>query len=344
MNKHHALANQGITKTKVFTCFIAVVLAFGLTAMPALAAPESDDAESTITIVAVDNTSEKAEEKAETTKAETPKKDAAATESTAKEPEKSESSSTATDAKKEESASSSATEESEAPAKKELNAAEKAAAVFQGEAKLAVANSTGISAQSSYGSYGTYDTYDDPAGDILDQITGMSSSYTYDIKLDKFMTGPLYTTKDENGNAKEASYTVMFEIEGMESDAAGSAVVYAKRSIGIKVAHDGSGTLELTNLPRGYYTIKEIVGYPGCAYVCTTQNPVSFWIGYEDEQKPNGNTLTYGPKFDENGDKSGIVATATFKNKAEDTQKIFSEGYVNHYAKSGEGIAYEQEK
>lgn len=324
MNKHHALANQGITKAKLFTCFIAVVLAFGLTAMPALAAPEGESSESTITIVAVDNTSEDAESASSNAPAQEP----VATQDPAQQPAKDEASS-ATDAKKDSSSTAQDASGSNAPEKEELNAAEKAAAVLQGETRLAVANSTGISAQ-SYDSYG-----DDTVDDIFDQINTMSSSYTYDIRLDKFMTGPLYTTKNEDGSAKPASYTVMFEIEGVESNAAGAPVVYAKRSVGVKVDHNGSGSLELMDLPRGYYTIKEIVGYPGCAYTCTTQNPVSFWIGYKDQQEnqtTDSGVLAYDPKFNGDGNKDGIVATVTFKNKANEDQKIFSQGYVNEYS------------
>lgn len=324
MNKHHALANQGITKAKLFTCFIAVVLAFGLTAMPALAAPEGESSESTITIVAVDNTSEDAE----SASSNAPAKEPVATQDPAQQPAKDETSS-ATDAKKDSSSTAQDASGSDAPEKEELNAAEKAAAVLQGETRLAVANSTGIFAQ-SYDSYG-----DDTVDDIFDQINNMSSSYTYDIRLDKFMTGPLYTTKNEDGSAKPASYTVMFEIEGVESNAAGAPVVYAKRSVGVKVDHNGSGSLELVDLPRGYYTIKEIVGYPGCAYTCTTQNPVSFWIGYKDQQESqttDSGVLAYDPKFDGEGNKDGIVATVTFKNKANEDQKIFSQGYVNEYS------------
>lgn len=324
MNKHHALANQGITKAKLFTCFIAVVLAFGLTAMPALAAPEGESSESTITIVAVDNTSEDAESGSSNA----PAKEPVAAQDPAQQPAKDEASST-TDAKKDSSSTAQDASGSDAPEKEELNAAEKAAAVLQGETRLAVANSTGISAQ-SYDSYG-----DDTVDDIFDQINNMSSSYTYDIRLDKFMTGPLYTTKNEDGSAKPASYTVMFEIEGVESNAAGAPVVYAKRSVGVKVDHNGSGSLELVDLPRGYYTIKEIVGYPGCAYTCTTQNPVSFWIGYKDQQEnqtTDSGVLAYDPKFNGDGNKDGIVATVTFKNKANEDQKIFSQGYVNEYS------------
>lgn len=324
MNKHHALANQGITKAKLFTCFIAVVLAFGLTAMPALAAPEGESSESTITIVAVDNTSEDAE----SASSNAPAKEPVATQDPAQQPAKDEASS-ATDAKKDSSSTAQDASGSDAPEKEELNAAEKAAAVLQGETRLAVANSTGISAQ-SYDSYG-----DDTVDDIFDQINNMSSSYTYDIRLDKFMTGPLYTTKNEDGSAKPASYTVMFEIEGVESNAAGAPVVYAKRSVGVKVDHNGSGSLELVDLPRGYYTIKEIVGYPGCAYTCTTQNPVSFWIGYKDQQEnqtTDSGVLAYDPKFNGDGNKDGVVATVTFKNKANEDQKIFSQGYVNEYS------------
>lgn len=331
MNKHHALANQGITKTKFFTCFVAVVLAFGLTAMPALAVPGSDGAESTITIVAVDDTAEGAQTEA----APAPSKEPAAPEAPAKQPAKDESSTADT---KKDTASTEGAQAGQTD-KKELNAAEKAAAVLQGETRLAVANSTGISAQSSYGSYGTYGEQD-PVDSIIEEITGMSSSYTYDIRLDKLMTGPLYTTKNEDGSVKEASYTVMFEIEGTESDAAGSAVVYTKRSIGIKVGHDGSGTLELKNLPQGYYTIKEIVGYPGCAYVCTTQNPVSFWIGYAEEQQDQGDGGSI-LKYDTNETDQVITATATFKNKANDDQKIFSQGYVNEYSLSGGQLGFE---
>lgn len=332
MNKHHALANQGITKAKLFTCFIAVVLAFGLTAMPALAAPEGGSSESTITIVAVDNTSEDAE----STSSNAPAKEPVATQDPAQQPAKDEASS-ATDAKKDSSSTAQDASGSDASEKEELNAAEKAAAVLQGETRLAVANSTGISAQ-SYDSYG-----DDTVDDIFDQINTMSSSYTYDIRLDKFMTGPLYTTKNEDGSAKPASYTVMFEIEGVESNAAGAPVVYAKRSVGVKVDHNGSGSLELVDLPRGYYTIKEIVGYPGCAYTCTTQNPVSFWIGYKDQQEnqtTDSGVLAYDPKFNGDGNKDGIVATVTFKNKANEDQKIFSQGYVNEYSITDEAFGF----
>lgn len=324
MNKHHALANQGITKAKLFTCFIAVVLAFGLTAMPALAAPEGQSDESTITIVALDSTSDDTQSESSEVSAKEP----AATQDSAKQPAKDDSSS-ATATKKDESSAAQDASGTDAPEKEELSAAEKAAAVLEGETRLAVANSTGLSAQ-SYDSYG-----DDTVDDIIDQIGTMSSSYTYDIRLDKFMTGPLYTTKNEDGSAKPASYTVMFEIEGVEYDAADAPVVYAKRSVGVKVDHNGSGSLELKDLPRGYYTIKEIVGYPGCAYTCTTQNPVSFWIGYKDQQEnqtADSGILSYDPKFNEHGNKDGIVATVTFKNKANEDQKIFSQGYVNEYS------------
>lgn len=325
MNNHHTLANHGITKAKFFTCFIAAVLAFGLTAMPALAVPEAQSSESTITIVAVDNTSDDAQAESP----DTPAKEPAATQDSAKQPAKDESSSVA-DTKKDESSAAQDTSDANASEKKELTAAEKAAAVFEGETRLAVENSTGISTQSSYGSYG-----EGPVDEIFDQLTTMSSSYTYDIRLDKFMTGPLYTTKNEDGSAKPASYTVMFEIEGLSSNAAGAQVVYAKRSVGVKVDHNGSGSLELKDLPRGYYTIKEIVGYPCCAYTCTTQNPVSFWIGYKEEQEnqnADGGVLDYQDKFNNEGNKDGIVATVTFKNKANEDQKIFSQGYVNEYS------------
>lgn len=308
----NAKAQQSI-KYRLLACVVAVALAIGLSAMPALAEP-SEDASGSISIVSVDTSTDAKAEKADASKSESSASDSSS---------KTEGSSNKSD--------------SSAPAKKPvssdvLNPAEKLGAVLEGEGQAAVSNATGISVASEE-SDEELDEKEQAKKNIKAAITTMGNyvaTYYGDLVIDKkFISGPLYTVLDEQGKAVAAQYTVQFTVVGYRlgcdiNNATSDDVVYKKRTIGIKV-DVGGGTGEnkatLEGLPEGQYVVTE-VEYPGCGYTCVEPSPSYMvktikWTSSSDTPVGNNNKL-------EN------PITFNFQNKGTGTNYP-NQGFVNHY-------------
>lgn len=295
---------QNTIKYRLLACVVAVALAIGLSAMPALAEP-SEEAGGSISIVSVDTSAENAADKTEA--------------ADKKEPAKSDAAST----------------KSEAPAKSEsvnkkpvstdvLSPAEKLGAVLEGEGQAAVSNATGISAQATE-EEGELSEKEQAKEAIIAAVrTGAQATATYygDLQIDKFITGPLYTVQDQNGNAVPAEYTVMFEIEG--KDDAGN-VVYTKRTLGLKVSVSGQATasnsIKLNHLPAGIYTVTEIE-YPGCGYTCTSAKSLT-------QEIVKGSTVEATSGSDKSWTSSETLKFS-FTNQGE-SPNYPNQGFVNHY-------------
>lgn len=250
----NAKAQQSI-KYRLLACVVAVALAIGLSAMPALAEP-SEDAGGSISIVSVDTSTDTKAEKADASKGESNASDSLS---------KTEGSSNKSD--------------SSTPAKKPvssdvLNPAEKLGAVLEGEGQAAVSNAMGISVASEEGDE-ELDEKEQAKKNIKAAITTMGNyvaTYYGDLVIDKkFISGPLYTVLDEQGKAVAAQYTVQFTVVGYRlgcdiNTASSDDVVYKKRTIGIKVdvggGTDSEGRATLKGLPEGQYVVTEIE-YPG---------------------------------------------------------------------------------
>ena len=256
--QNNTKAQQNI-KYRLLACVVAVALAIGLSAMPALAEP-SEDASGSISIVSVDTSTDAKAEKADAPKGESGTSDSSS---------KAEGSSNKSD--------------SSSPVKKPvssdvLNPAEKLGAVLEGEGQAAVSNATGISVASEE-SDEELDEKEQAKKNIKAAITAMGNyvaTYYGDLKINKeFISGPLYTVLDEQGKAVAAQYTVQFTVVGYRlgcdiNNATSDDVVYKKRTIGIKVdvgGGTGHNTKTLEGLPEGQYVVTEIE-YPGCGYTC----------------------------------------------------------------------------
>lgn len=308
----NAKAQQSI-KYRLLACVVAVALAIGLSAMPALAEP-SEDASGSISIVSVDTSTDAKAEKADASKSESSASDSSS---------KTEGSSNKSD--------------NSSPVKKPvssdvLNPAEKLGAVLEGEGQAAVSNATGISVASEE-SDEELDEKEQAKKNIKAAITTMGNyvaTYYGDLVIDKkFISGPLYTVLDEQGKAVAAQYTVQFTVVGYRlgcdiNNATSDDVVYKKRTIGIKV-DVGGGTGEnkatLEGLPEGQYVVTE-VEYPGCGYTCVEPSPSYMvktikWTSSSDTPVGNNNKL-------EN------PITFNFQNKGTGTNYP-NQGFVNHY-------------
>lgn len=126
--QNNTKAQQNI-KYRLLACVVAVALAIGLSAMPALAEP-SEDASGSISIVSVDTSTD-----AKAEKADAPKGESGTSDSSSKAEGSSNKSDSSTSAKKPVSSDV-------------LNPAEKLGAVLEGEGQAAVSNATGISVAS----------------------------------------------------------------------------------------------------------------------------------------------------------------------------------------------------
>lgn len=306
----NAKAQQSI-KYRLLACVVAVALAIGLSAMPALAEP-NEDASGSISIVSVDTSTDAKAEKADASKSESSASDSSS---------KTEGSSNKSD--------------SSAPAKKPvssdvLNPAEKLGAVLEGEGQAAVSNATGISVASEE-SDEELDEKEQVKKNIKAAITTMGNyvaTYYGDLKINKeFISGPLYTVLDEQGKAVAAQYTVQFTVVGYRlgcdiNTATSDDVVYKKRTIGIKVDVGGgtsSNYENLEGLPEGQYVVTEIE-YPGCGYECDGDSRMVKtieWTSSDATPVVGGNKLRDPIEF-------------SFKNKGTGTNYP-NQGFVNHY-------------
>lgn len=309
----NAKAQQNI-KYRLLACVVAVALAIGLSAMPALAEP-SEDASGSISIVSVDTSTDAKAEKADAPKGESGTSDSSS---------KAEGSSNKSD--------------SSAPAKKPvssdvLNPAEKLGAVLEGEGQAAVSNATGISVASEE-SDEELDEKEQAKKNIKAAITAMGNyvaTYYGDLVIDKkFISGPLYTVLDEQGKAVAAQYTVQFTVVGYRlgcdiNTASSGDVVYKKRTIGIKVdvggGTDSEGRATLKGLPEGQYVVTEIE-YPGCGYKCV--EPSSSYMVKTIEWTSSRDTPV--------GNNNKLERSITFNFQNEGTGTDYpNQGFVNHY-------------
>lgn len=306
----NAKAQQSI-KYRLLACVVAVALAIGLSAMPALAEP-NEDASGSISIVSVDTSTDAKAEKADASKSESSASDSSS---------KTEGSSNKSD--------------SSAPAKKPvssdvLNPAEKLGAVLEGEGQAAVSNATGLSVASEE-SDEELDEKEQAKKNIKAAITTMGNyvaTYYGDLEINKeFISGPLYTVLDEQGNVVAAQYTVQFTVVGYRlgcdiNTATSDDVVYKKRTIGIKVDVGGgtsSNSTTLEGLPEGQYVVTEIE-YPGCGYECDGDSRMVKTIEWTSSRDT--------PVGDNNKLKNSI--TFNFQNKGTGTNYP-NQGFVNHY-------------
>lgn len=306
----NAKAQQSI-KYRLLACVVAVALAIGLSAMPALAEP-NEDASGSISIVSVDTSTDAKAEKADASKSESSASDSSS---------KTEGSSNKSD--------------SSAPAKKPvssdvLNPAEKLGAVLEGEGQAAVSNATGISVASEEGDE-ELDEKEQAKKNIKAAITAMGNfvaTYYGDLEINKeFISGPLYTVLDEQGNVVAAQYTVQFTVVGYRlgcdvNTATSDDVVYKKRTIGIKVDVGGgtsSNSTTLEGLPEGQYVVTEIE-YPGCGYECDGDSRMVKTIEWTSSRDT--------PVGENNKLKNSI--TFNFQNKGTGTNYP-NQGFVNHY-------------
>lgn len=313
--QNNAKVQQSI-KYRLLACVVAVTLAIGLSAMPALAEP-SEDAGGSISIVSVDTSTDAKAEKADASKGESN-----ANNSSSKAEGSSNKSDNSTPAKKPVSSDV-------------LNPAEKLGAVLEGEGQAAVSNATGISVASEENDE-ELDEKEQAKKNIKAAITAMGNyvaTYYGDLVIDKkFISGPLYTVLDEQGKAVAAQYTVQFTVVGYRlgcdiNTATSSDVVYKKRTIGIKVDVGGDGNSEkLEGLPEGQYVVTE-VEYPGCGYTCVEPS-LSYmvktieWTSSRDTPVGENNKL-----------KKSI--TFNFQNKGTGTDYP-NQGFVNHYTDHGD--------
>lgn len=306
--QNNAKAQQSI-KYRLLACVVAVALAIGLSAMPALAEP-SEDAGGSISIVSVDTSTDAKAEKADASKGESN-----ASDSSSKAEGSSNKSDSSTSAKKPVSSDV-------------LNPAEKLGAVLEGEGQAAVSNATGISVASEE-SDEELDEKEQAKKNIKAAITAMGNyvaTYYGDLVIDKkFISGPLYTVLDEQGKAVAAQYTVQFTVVGYRlgcdiNTATSDDVVYKKRTIGIKVDVGGDGNSEkLEGLPEGQYVVTE-VEYPGCGYKCQGNPRVVKTIEWTSSDAT--------PVGDNNKLKKPFVFE--FQNKGTGTDYP-NQGFVNHY-------------
>lgn len=313
--QNNTKAQQNI-KYRLLACVVAVALAIGLSAMPALAEP-SEDASGSISIVSVDTSTDAKAEKADAPKGESGTSDSSS---------KAEGSSNKSD--------------SSSPVKKPvssdvLNPAEKLGAVLKGEGQAAVSNATGISVASEE-SDEELDEKEQAKKNIKAAITAMGNyvaTYYGDLKINKeFISGPLYTVLDEQGKAVAAQYTVQFTVVGYRlgcdiNNATSDDVVYKKRTIGIKVdvgGGTGHNTKTLEGLPEGQYVVTEIE-YPGCGYTCEGDSRMVKTIEWTSSDAT--------PVVDSNKLKDPIEFS--FKNKGTGTNYP-NQGFVNHYTDHGD--------
>lgn len=313
--QNNTKAQQNI-KYRLLACVVAVALAIGLSAMPALAEP-SEDASGSISIVSVDTSTDAKAEKADAPKGESGTSDSSS---------KAEGSSNKSD--------------SSSPVKKPvssdvLNPAEKLGAVLEGEGQTAVSNATGISVASEE-SDEELDEKEQAKKNIKAAITAMGNyvaTYYGDLKINKeFISGPLYTVLDEQGKAVAAQYTVQFTVVGYRlgcdiNNATSDDVVYKKRTIGIKVdvgGGTGHNTKTLEGLPEGQYVVTEIE-YPGCGYTCEGDSRMVKTIEWTSSDAT--------PVVDSNKLKDPIEFS--FKNKGTGTNYP-NQGFVNHYTDHGD--------
>lgn len=313
--QNNTKAQQNI-KYRLLACVVAVALAIGLSAMPALAEP-SEDASGSISIVSVDTSTDAKAEKADAPKGESGTSDSSS---------KAEGSSNKSD--------------SSSPVKKPvssdvLNPAEKLGAVLEGEGQAAVSNATGISVASEE-SDEELDEKEQAKKNIKAAITAMGNyvaTYYGDLKINKeFISGPLYTVLDEQGKAVAAQYTVQFTVVGYRlgcdiNNATSDDVVYKKRTIGIKVdvgGGTGHNTKTLEGLPEGQYVVTEIE-YPGCGYTCEGDSRMVKTIEWTSSDAT--------PVVDSNKLKDPIEFS--FKNKGAGTNYP-NQGFVNHYTDHGD--------
>ena len=285
--QNNTKAQQNI-KYRVLACVVAVALAIGLSAMPALAEP-SEDASGSISIVSVDTSTD-----AKAEKADAPKGESGTSDSSSKAEGSSNKSDSSTSAKKPVSSDV-------------LNPAEKLGAVLE-QAKKNI--KAAITAMGNY-----------------------VATYYGDLVIDKtFISGPLYTVLDEQGNAVAAQYTVQFTVVGYRlgcdiDTATSDDVVYKKRTIGIKVDVGGGtnhNTATLEGLPEGQYVVTEIE-YPGCGYECQGNPRVvktREWTSSDATPVGNNNKLENPIEF-------------SFKNKGTGTNYP-NQGFVNHYTDHGD--------
>lgn len=310
---------QNSIKYRMLVCLVAAVLAIGLTAMPALAEP-SAEASGSISIVSVDTSSGEKAEKAEAAKGDS---SAAAKPSTNDSASKSES-----------------TTSTKSPASSDvLNPAEKLGAVLEGEGEVAVSNATGISTASTEEATEELDEKEQAKQDIKAAVAAGSrtvTTYYGDLSINKkFISGPLYTVLDKDGNAVAAQYTVMFKVVGysLTSDE----VIYPERTIGIKVdvgGGTGENSTQLEGLPEGRYVVTEIM-YPGCGYECVSANGTS---GSSSATQ----VIEWVKGADVNPNDSTQLATPIefkFENKGTGTNYP-NQGFVNHYRDHDEGFGW----
>lgn len=313
--QNNTKAQQNI-KYRLLACVVAVALAIGLSAMPALAEP-SEDASGSISIVSVDTSTD-----AKAEKADAPKGESGTSDSSSKAEGSSNKSDSSTSAKKPVSSDV-------------LNPAEKLGAVLEGEGQAAVSNATGLSVASEE-SDEELDEKEQAKKNIKAAITAMGNyvaTYYGDLVIDKtFISGPLYTVLDEQGNAVAAQYTVQFTVVGYRlgcdiDTATSDDVVYKKRTIGIKVDVGGGtnhNTATLEGLPEGQYVVTEIE-YPGCGYECQGNPRVVKtieWTSSDATPVGNNNKLENPIEF-------------SFKNKGTGTNYP-NQGFVNHYTDHGD--------
>ena len=308
--QNNTKAQQNI-KYRLLACVVAVALAIGLSAMPALAEP-SEDASGSISIVSVDTSTDAKAENADAPQRETPTRHSSS---------KAQGSTNQSD---------SSTPVQKPVSSDVLNPAEKLGAVLEGEGQAAVSNATGISVASEE-SDEELDEKEQAKKNIKAAITAMGNyvaTYYGDLEINKeFISGPLYTVLDEQGNVVAAQYTVQFTVVGYRlgcdvNTATSDDVVYKKRTIGIKVDVGGgtsSNSTTLEGLPEGQYVVTEIE-YPGCGYECDGDSRMVKTIEWTSSRDT--------PVGENNKLKNSI--TFNFQNKGTGTNYP-NQGFVNHY-------------
>lgn len=202
---------------KLLTSVLALTLVFGLSAMPALAAPGDEDANRAAT---------QSEETAASTEESTPA--APATSAPATPSEKTPQAPSGKSWTGGEQAADLSEEDADASKKESLNPAEKMGAILAAEGGRALDNATG----NQTSSYDQITTADDPYSDIVGKINepdfgtytpGVSSGAKITIKK-AFSPAPTIATTESNGTVEAADITVSFKLKAERMDKHGYVV------------------------------------------------------------------------------------------------------------------------
>lgn len=204
------IGHENTMRAKLLTCALALTLVFGLSAVPALAAPGDDEAE---------QAAAQSEEVATSATKSTPAAESAPAASSEKTPQAPSGNSwTGGDQAANSSGDASGTSEKES-----LNPAEKVGAVFAAEGERAINNATGKQ-RSSYEDNST--PAEDPYSDIVGKVNepdfgtytpGVSTGAKLTIKK-SFKPAPTIATTETNGKANAADITVSFKLKAERMD------------------------------------------------------------------------------------------------------------------------------